>query len=223
MIRIFAGYDKRESAGHHTFCASVIERASQPVSITPLASMGLPQGSNTFTLSRFLVPWLCGFKGHAIFADASDMLCLADIAELDGMFDDGYAVQVVKHPEYESQHQRKYIGTDMECAQTNYPRKNWASLCVFNNEHPAWAGMTPDEVRQFSAMDLLQFEYVADQHIGALPAEWNVLIDEGQDRTGAKLLHWTAGIPKFKHYQNARASREWFTEFEAMSGGMQDG
>jgi hypothetical protein len=43
-------------------------------------------------LSRFLVPWLCNFKGHAIFADGSDMICLADIAELDSLFDPSKAV-----------------------------------------------------------------------------------------------------------------------------------
>ena len=92
MIRLFAGYETREAVGFHVFAHSVIERASKPIVITPLSAMSMPQGSNAFTLSRFLVPWLCGFKGHAIFADASDMLCLADIAELDALFDPNYAV-----------------------------------------------------------------------------------------------------------------------------------
>lgn len=218
MIRLFGGYDQREAPGYHTFCASVIARASQPVSITPLSSLGLPEGSNTFTRSRFLVPWLCGFQGHAIFADASDMLMLADVAELDAMFDDGFAVQVVKHPDYESAHARKYIGTEMECEQSNYIRKNWASLMIFNCAHPAWQGSDPEEIAMFSAMELLQFQFVMNHDIGALPAEWNVLIDEGQPREGAKLLHWTAGLPTFRHYRNARASADWFAEFNAMAG-----
>jgi hypothetical protein len=69
----------------------------------------------------------------------------------------------------------------------------------------------------------LQFSSLEDHEIGALPPEWNVLIDEGQERAGAKILHWTAGIPTFKHYRNARASRDWFAEFEAMTGAMQHG
>lgn len=219
MLNLFAGYDKREAAGYHTFCASVIERSSALVRITPLASMGLPHGSNTFTRSRFLVPHLMGYKGHAIFADACDMLMLGDLAELDAMFDPEYAVQVVQHPEYQSLHARKYVGTEMECEQSNYRRKNWASLCIFNCEHRAWRGRNAEEIGMFSAMQLLQFQNLLNDEIGALPPQWNVLIDEGQPREGAKLLHWTAGLPTFKHYRNARSSIDWFVEFEAMTGG----
>jgi hypothetical protein len=217
MIDLFCGYDPREAAGYHTFCASVIKRASKPVSFRPLAAMGLPQGTNTFTLSRFLVPYLMNFKGRAIFADACDMLMLGDVAELDALFDEDFAVQVVQHPEYTSQHERKYIGTEMECEQSNYWRKNWASVMLLNCEHPAWAGMTPGEVAQFTPMDLLQFEYVSNRNIGSLPSQWNVLIDEGQDDVGAKLLHWTAGLPTFAHYRNARRSRDWFAAHEEMA------
>lgn len=217
MIHLFCGHDARESAGFHTFVHSVIARASQPVSIVPLAGMGLPQGSNAFTLSRFLVPHLMGYKGRAIFADASDMLMLGDVADLDALFDDTKAVQVVKHSDYTSQHERKYIGTDMECGQSNYSRKNWASVMLMNCEHPSWRLVTREIAEGRSALVLLQLSTIAEQDIGSLPPEWNVLIDEGQADKGAKLLHWTAGIPSFKHYQNARRSRDWFAEFEAMS------
>lgn len=217
MIHLFCGYDARESAGWHTFVHSVIANASQPVSIIPLAGMGLQQGSNAFTLSRFLVPFLSGYKGRAIFCDASDMLMLGDVAELDALFDSSKAVQVVRHPDYTSQHQRKYIGTDMECGQSNYPRKNWASVMLMNCEHPAWRDVPRQIAEGRPALDLLQLSTIAEQDIGSLPPEWNVLIDEGQTDAGAKLLHWTAGIPSFKHYQNARRSRDWFAAFEAMS------
>jgi hypothetical protein len=86
MINLYAGFDPREEVGFHCFTSSVIERTSIPVSITPLHApmLGalLPAGSNAFTLTRFLVPWLQGYKGYAIFADGSDMLCQADLAEL---------------------------------------------------------------------------------------------------------------------------------------------
>jgi hypothetical protein len=223
MIDLFCGYDRREAVGFHTFCASVMERATQPVSIHPLASMGLPQGSNDFTLSRFLVPHLMGFQGHAIFVDACDMLMLGDIAELDALFDSRYAVQVVKHPDYVSGHERKYVGTEMECAQSNYPKKNWASVMIVNAGHPAWKGVSPCWLSTVPAIQHLQFDAFLDEDIGALPPEWNVLIDEGHEREGAKLLHWTAGLPTFKHYRNARASADWFAEFEEMTGGKQHG
>lgn len=222
-IQLFAGFDERESAGYFTFCSSVIRRATQPVSITPLASMGLPIGSNSFTLSRFLVPALSGFKGRAIFADGADMLCLSDIAELDAMFDPSYAVQVVQHPEYRSKHERKYIGTDMECVQSDYSRKNWASVCLFNNEHPAWRGISHQQLASRPKLHFLQFQNLLDCEIGDIPPEWNVLIDEGQDDTNAKLIHFTAGIPAFAHYKDIRRSKTWFKEFEHMTEGKQDG
>lgn len=143
MINLFCGYDARESDGYAVFCHSVISRASKPVSFIPLSSMGLPQGTNTFTLSRFLVPWLMGYEGHAIFADASDMLMLEDVAELDSLFDKRKAVQVVKHADYETLHQRKYVGTEMECENRNYSRKNWASLMLINCGHPLWSETNP--------------------------------------------------------------------------------
>lgn len=222
-INLFGGFDSRESAGYFTFCSSVIRRATKPVSITPLASMGLPVGSNAFTLSRFLVPALMGFKGRAIFADASDMLCQADIAELDALYDERFAVQVVKHPDYVSTHQRKYLGTDMECAQSNYGRKNWASVMLMNCAHPAWRGYNPQLLSSRPALHFLQFQNLLDSEIGELPAEWNVLVDEGQDMAGAKVLHWSNGIPGFKHYRNGRRSLDWFKEFEHVTEGRQDG
>lgn len=220
-VHLFCGYDHREAAGFHVFAASVIRRATRPVKIIPLASMGLPSGSNTFTMSRFLVPALMGFKGKAIFMDACDMMCQADIAELDELFDPKYAVQVVKHPEYESLHKRKYIGTEMECEQTVYARKNWASTMMFNCSHSAWFALTPKAISLKSPMQLLQFQELKDDEIGALPKEWNVLVDEGQPLDGAKILHWSNGIPTFRHYRNAKGSAQWFDEFEVMTGAMQ--
>lgn len=220
---LFCGFDERESPGFHVFVSSVLKHASKPVAIHALASMGLPEGSNSFTLSRFLLPWLMGFKGHAIFADASDMMMLGDVSKLDELFDKQYAVQVVKHDDYISQHERKYIGTAMECAQSNYSRKNWASLMIVNCEHSAWFGVTPKAVSLKSPMQLLQFQDLLDSEIGGLPKEWNVLVDEGQDVTNAQILHWTAGIPTFKHYQNARASKDWHAQFDAMTLGMAHG
>lgn len=217
MIKLFCGYESRESAGFHVFVHSVIKRASKPVSIIPLASMGLPEGSNSFTMSRFLVPWLCKFQGRAIFVDASDMLMLADVAELDGLFDDRFAVQVVKHADYETQHPRKYVGTELECDNANYGRKNWASVMLVNCEHPLWQVADPARLSKSKPTAWLQMHGGGDA-IGDLPACWNVLVDEGQDDASAKILHWTAGIPAFAHYQNARRSADWFREFNEMSG-----
>lgn len=215
VIRLFAGHDPREAVGFHVFTASVVARASAFVAITALDSRGLPQGSNAFTYSRFLVPYLCEFSGHAIFMDGADMLCQADIAELDALFDPRFAVQVVQHAPYKTRHPIKYIGTEMQCPNLDYARKNWASVMLFNCAHPAWAVLTPEYLERAS-VQLLRFDRVADDLIGALPNEWNRLVDEGHPVEGAKLLHWTAGVPAFKHYAAAPGAALWHAERAAM-------
>lgn len=209
MIRLFAGYDAREALGWHVFVSSVIERATMPVSIQALSRRGLPAGSNDFTVSRFLVPWLCRFAGRAIFVDGSDMLVQADIAELDALFDPRFAVQVVRHPSYRTKHKLKYVGTSMQCPNLDYERKQWASVMLLNCAHPFWRRHTPETLAGASAKSLLQFDGLEDSAIGDLPGEWNRIVDEGQSPDGAKLLHWTAGTPAFPHYRNAPAAELW--------------
>jgi len=36
VISVFVGFDPREAVAYHTFCQSVLENASQPVSFVPL-------------------------------------------------------------------------------------------------------------------------------------------------------------------------------------------
>ena len=211
MIRLFCGYDVREAIGFHVFVASVLRHTTGPVSITPLGQSGVGAGSNAFTFSRFLVPLMCRFKGWAVFADACDMLLQADLGELLALADDTKAVQVVKHC-YRTRHPVKYVGTSMQCRNLDYERKNWASLMLINCEHPAWAGIGPVIVPRMPPLELLQLRFLKDAEIGALPGEWNRLVDEGQPRQGAKLLHWTAGIPAFDHYADAPAASLWHEE-----------
>lgn len=209
MINLFCGYDEREAIGYHVFCASVLRHNSRPVSFIPMSSLGLRQGTNAFTLSRFLVPFMTKHSGHAIFADASDMVMLADIARLDDLFDPQYAVQLVKHADYQTRHPMKYVGTPMQCENRDYPRKNWTSLMIINCEHAAWRGVTPSFIGKMPTLDALQLRWIGDDAIGALPAQWNVLVDEGQSADGAKLLHWTAGIPGFYKYRDAPEAKHW--------------
>lgn len=220
MIRLFAGYDEREAVGFHVFTSSVLRRASTPVAITPLTAQGLPVGSNAFTYSRFLVPALTGFKGHAIFADASDMLCLGDIADLWAMRDDRYAVQVVQHPEYKTRNPIKYLGTTMQCPNLSYARKNWTSLMILNCEHPYWKPLDFKTLSSVAGLSLLQLGGLRMKgeacEVGALPPEWNCLVDEGQPHEDAKLLHWTAGVPGFSLYNAACRAADWHAEHEFM-------
>ena len=218
MIKLFCGYDPREAVGFHTFVASAIAHTSAPLAITPLGGRGLPEGSNAFTTSRFLVPWLSFHEGWAVFADACDMLLLADLRELLLHVDPSKAVLVVKHA-YRTRNPRKYLGTGMECDNLDYERKNWASLMLINCAHRAWARLTPESIGSARPIDLLQLRHLDDADIGELPDEWNRIVDEGQPVEGAKLLHWTAGIPAFPLYRNAPGAEHWHLRRGCAMGG----
>ena len=214
MIHLFCGYDERESIGFAVFAHSVIARATQPVALIPLSSMGMAEGTNTFTKSRFLVPYLMGFKGRAIFVDASDMLMRGDVAQIDAQFSSDFAVQVVQHKDYQTRNRVKYVGTGMEAVNKDYPRKNWASVMLFNCEHPVWQDMTPATIAATPMAELLSLEFCGED-VGMLHPKWNRLVDEGQPSSG-KVLHWTAGIPAFERYRDAPAAELWEAERKAM-------
>lgn len=208
MIRLFCGFDQREASGFHTFVQSVIEKTSVPVAITPLAYEGAQRdGTNAFTYTRFLVPELCNFSGFAIFADGADMLALADLAELWEMRDSGKAVQVVKH-DYQTRFPRKYLGTEMEAPNENYPRKNWSSLILWNCSHIAHFNAR-DKLRSSPGSFLHRFLWLKDDEVGELPPAWNWLADEYGANTSAKMVHFTAGIPAIHAHRTVAHSREW--------------
>lgn len=214
-INLHCGYDAREHEGWETFISSVRRRTSAAVNFVRMGAMDMPVGTNEFTYSRFLTPWMCGYRGHAIFCDASDMIMLADVAELDALFDPQFAVQVVQHPNYSTKHRMKYVGTDMHCPNRDYARKNWASVMLMNCEHPYWRPIEPRSLVNVAGLSLLQFGGLKPNEIGKLPDEWNRLVDEGQPVEGAKVCHWTAGIPLFEHYRNAPGADLWRIEYEA--------
>jgi hypothetical protein len=217
VINLYAGFDERESIGWHVFVDSVMAHASMPLAIHALGSKQMPVGSTAFSYSRFLVPWLMRYSGHAIFADASDMLMLADVAELDALFDDQYAVQVVKHAPYKTRHPIKFRGTSMQCPNRDYARKQWASVMIMNCEHAYWRGFTPESLALRAGVRPLQFDSLADEEIGALPDRFNRIVDEGQPVEGAALLHFTAGIPCFPAYRDTPGADLWRAQYARMT------
>ena len=90
IIRVFIGFDPRETIAFHVLSQSIHDRASKPVSVTPISLTQLthlvwrdrnPLQSTDFSFSRFIAPYLCDFEGWAIFMDC-DMLVLEDINQL---------------------------------------------------------------------------------------------------------------------------------------------
>lgn len=208
MIRLFTGFDQREAAGWHAFTQSVIERTSVPVAITPLNIIGAQRdGSNAFTYTRFLIPEMCNYAGFAIYADGADMIALGDLAELWEMHSKNYAVQVVKH-DYKTKHPRKYLGTEMEVGNGDYPRKNWSSLVLWNCGHQAHFD-NRENLRSAAGSYLHRFSWLKDSEIGELPAVWNWIPEEQGANTEAKILHFSIGIPGIRAHRNAPHAQEW--------------
>jgi len=212
MIRIFIGYDPVEAGTIYPLIHSIHSRSSMPVSITPVSLKNLegiltrdrhPMQSNEFAFSRWLVPWMCDFKGHAIFMDC-DMLVLDDIAKLWARRND-QAVQVVHH-KHVPQEEVKYLGN----AQTKYERKNWSSVMLFNNSKCRM--LTPDYINEADGLFLHQLRWLPDSEIGYLPKEWNHLVDYDKYNKDAKLIHYTTGGPYFKEYKNCDYHQEWHAE-----------
>lgn len=213
-LRIFTGYDRREAVGWHVFAQSVIDRCSLPVEITPLteqfcsAAGGQRDGSNAFTFGRYLVPYYSDWEGWALFVDGADMLVRSDLADLWTLRDPEKAILVVKH-EYKTKHSRKFVGTSMESANTDYPRKNWSSVILWNCEHPSNRALSPEFVTSADSGTLHRFKWLDDELIGELPRTWNHLVGEYEHSVNARLAHFTLGIPGFQHYSEADYSREW--------------
>lgn len=214
MLRVFLGFDRHETVAFHVAGFSFMRRSSIPVSITGLRREQLPvarqhEGSTEFTFSRFLVPWLCGYQGAALYVDC-DVLCRVDVADVFNGIADHHAVAVVKH-DYTPKHERKFRGQE----QAAYQRKNWSSVMVFNNA--LCRQLTPEYVNAASGLDLHQLRWLPDVAIGALDRSWNHLVGEYAPNPNARIAHFTLGTPCFAKYRNCEFAKEWFDERDAMN------
>jgi lipopolysaccharide biosynthesis glycosyltransferase len=212
-IPVFVGYDPREAIAYHVCCNSIIRNASAPVAIVPVALNLFSEykethtdGSNHFIYTRFLVPWLMGWSGKAIFIDG-DMIVRGDIIELYETLSTAQDVAVVKH-DYLTKQTEKYMGAKNE----DYPRKNWSSVIVWNCNSFPNRKLTPEFVMASTGAFLHRFSWLEDRRIQALPPEWNWLPDEYGANPNAKLLHYTLGTPCFHEYADTPQNEEWHRE-----------
>jgi lipopolysaccharide biosynthesis glycosyltransferase len=219
MIRIFIGFDPRETVAYHVLTHSILVRSSEPIAITPLSLSHLTRGlltrprhplqSTDFSFSRFLVPYLCGYDDWAIFMDC-DMLMLDDISKLWALRNERYAVQVVKH-QHVPQETVKFLGAP----QTPYEKKNWSSVMLFNNKQ--CTALTPEYVNHASGLELHQFKWLKnDDLIGEIPRRWNHLVGYHPPDSSVSLVHYTIGGPYFKQWQTCEYAQEWFAERQQM-------
>lgn len=240
MLRIFVGYDPKEAIAYHVLCASILRQSSVPVAITPLVqpqlrAQGLytrvrgPTESTDFSLTRFLVPYLAGYEGWAVFMDC-DMVVRCDLAELWDAIDNASSldargetegrfgvrqfgppksVLVCQH-DYTPRPGLKFNGH----VQTVYPRKNWSSFMVFNASR--CHGLTPDYVNSATGLQLHRFQWTTDAEIGSLPLTWNHLVGDYEPNPDAKILHYTLGTPCFPEYADCDQADVWHEELDRM-------
>lgn len=210
-LRVFLGYDSREVAAYHVASHSIIARCKEPLAIypvkldqVPLWRERHPMQSTDFAFSRFLVPWLCEYRGQALFLDA-DVLVRCNVRELFNLADPLKAVQVVKH-DYVPKTAKKFLDQD----QSIYKRKNWSSVILFNNV--MCQSLTPTYVNHTEGLTLHRFEWLDDHLIGELPLEYNHLVGEYNPNPSAKIVHYTLGGPWFSQYYDCEFSQEWLRE-----------
>jgi lipopolysaccharide biosynthesis glycosyltransferase len=108
IIRVFVGVDRSQMLAVPVLAHSIKRHTTAKVEVIPMLDLPVPvpqdprNGQRTgFSLSRFCIPKLCGYKGKAIYMDA-DMLVMRDIRELWNIPFDGAKIiiqQEVKHTE----------------------------------------------------------------------------------------------------------------------------
>ncbi len=222
-LRVYIGWDKREPIAYDVAKFSLERRATIPVDVQPIKIDDLrarklywrdqdPLASTEFTYTRFLTPALADFRGWALFCDC-DFLWLGDIAGLGEFMKVPRAVYCVQH-DYTPKETTKMDGA----VQTSYPRKNWSSLMLFNCDHPAVRGLTPEVVNRETGAYLHRMQWVGDEDIGSLPVEWNWLEgwNEKPDKGTPNAVHFTRGGPWFENWQNVDYGDLWRAERAAL-------
>ena len=217
-LDVYIGYDPKESIAWHVLVQSLMQTTSMPLSIKPVNLRNYlsiysreqdTRQSNEFSFSRFLVPYLKNYTGHALFMDC-DMLVRSDIREIfnSAIDQEEKAVHVVKH-DYTPANDVKYLGQK----QYAYPRKNWSSVVLWNCNHPKNKLVDLDFVNSATGAELHRFSWLTDDEIGELDLEWNWLVGEydvTQFNKHVKNVHWTVGGPYFNEYADAAFANEWF-------------
>ncbi len=215
-LRIYIGWDSREEIAYDVAKASLLANATCPVEVIPLKQKELraqglytratdPLASTEFTYTRFLVPYLNGYAGWALFCDC-DFLFFGDVADLLAFNDPEMALYSVKH-DYKPTERIKMDGV----AQSVYPRKNWSSFMWLNCAHPSTRRLTPDAVNQELSSFLHQMKWAEDGEIVDLPVSWNWLegwYDPPED-SKPDAVHYTRGGPWFENYQDVEYADDW--------------
>ena len=203
---IYIGYDWEQDVAYEMCKRSIEQFSSVETTIHKINCNTVPGysrefdplSSTPFTYARFYVPVINNFKGFSLFCDG-DFLFLEDVKNLFDVFDPKYAIQVVKH-DYAPTNTIKMNNK----IQTVYPKKNWSSLILWNNEHPKNKQLTLELLNKETGRFLHQFKWLEDNEIGSISLEWNWLVGwyHENEFQKPKALHFTEGGPWLKPAEN---------------------
>lgn len=214
-LSVFIGWDSKEPMAASVLAHSIARHAKRPLAVTMLTRQSVghvytrerkPNEATEFSITRFLVPYLSQYRGWSLFMD-SDQLARVDLHDvmLYPMADPGRAVYVAQH-DYIPKGLTKFDGHE----QTQYPRKNWSSVMLFDNAQ--CQALTPEYVNHASGLELHRFHWIKDDQIGMLPLDWNWLVGEYEPNPNAKVLHYTLGTPCFPGYGECDQADLWWAE-----------
>jgi len=217
-MKIFVGYDTREDIAYQV-CKHSIESLCPTAEVIPLKQNELRNdklywrgedklASTEFTFTRFLIPHLMNYNGWALFID-SDIVFTENVKNLFDLADDKYAVMCAQH-DYTPKPGTKMDGQ----VQTQYPRKNWSSVVLWNCGHPSNQAVTIDSVNNpnYDGKYFHRFSWLKDEEVGQISHEWNWLVGwyNEPDDGSPKALHYTEGGPWFEDYQDCEYANEYY-------------
>lgn len=220
-LRVYIGYDNREQDAYDVaartakaygceVCPLYEDRLRRSGMLTRTMdrrggmwdfNSSAPQ-STEFAISRFFVP-LLAHSGLALFVDC-DVVFLDDPHMLIDYIDEDAAVSVVKHPPME------VGGLKMDQQiQTNYHRKLWSSVMLFNLDHPGNRRVTLDMLNNWPGRDLHAFGWLADNEITSLPPESNWLVGLQPKPEHPIIAHYTLGTPNMPGHEQSEYADLW--------------
>ena len=216
-MRIFIGHDSRHIDATKV-CRKSILNYWPEANITFLDKAKLKEAgvygredvegeSTEFSFTRFYVPMLSHYKGVSLFCD-NDFVWKCNPSEL-LQYLRNKKVSVVKH-KLDFIHETKMNGV----INKSYPRKNWSSLMLFDNEK--CKDLTQDYLDNATPADLHQFAWAKDNEIGSIPLKYNHLVGYYNKHKYIKAIHYTQGGPWFDEYKDSELSEEWWKVYKSL-------
>lgn len=223
---VYVGFDAREQLAYQVCCTSLRRHSPdviiQPISrdlLGPVYNRPTSRRGNVlwddisdapcttdFSIARFHLPFMAK-RGLALFCDC-DFMWRGPVEPLfvNARAHSEIALHCVQH-DYTPQE-----GVKMDRQpQTQYPRKNWSSMVVWNLDHPSNAPLvrSPHEANTLKGSQLHRFTWLADHELGALPSSYNWLEGVSPANANPVAVHYTRGTPNLQGYEHSAFSDEW--------------